>query len=62
MFVTTKMLEFPRSQVNTSEGMGITIEGIWKSTEGKEQAGLHLIQCSDEAPVGRLKNSQVNLT
>ena len=47
------------SQVNISEGMG-----IWKGPEElkSKQPGLHHIQCSDEARVGLLKHSQVNLT
>lgn len=53
----TKMLALPRTPVNTSEGMGV--ERVLKRKS--EQAGLHYIQCSDEAPVGRLRNSQVNL-
>lgn len=59
----TKMLVFPMkhvgSQVNTSEGMG-----IWKGPEElkSKQPSLHHIQCSDEAQVGLLTHSQVNLT
>ena len=64
----TKMLEFPLSQVNSSEEVEVPQLDDFKGSQRVKvrtnwlESSLHHIQCSDDVLVGLPKHLQVNLT